>query len=535
MDNILISSPVGVMFVLVFVAAFWFWVEHTTSWKVFSLFPPLLFIYATPVILNNTGVIPSESMVYSGMRDYALPMFIVLMLLQVNVPAAAMSLEGIVAFSCVALTYVLGRSAPFQRTFELSMKFEPVATSVRSVPPTLVLELGLLLESTGAGLAAVTSTVALVRKLRAMTREFQSGVEEMVREAELDDIKREIDSATSPDIGRRIENMVDPTGAVSKTLTLDDPETVTNFEIGNSYPTTDERTWSSYTLALGNNAGACAYPDWVDYTVGYDELTDSPEHLMIRGPGPLCRDELYFSFSAEQFLRGYISELAKCVDVEFGNKLLLEYYGLVPKLSLDGSFNPTAAGAALSTVSQPTSDLTQEYLDQVYIHLIYNRASEPDSAGWVTLADGGPIFTLMLGMEAGQAILTNNSDFRTDLSRHSSMQNELFRRLGANTVIKGFRHIKTPVPPRFNWVGGALTRVNTYANVAGQKGTYQALNPAWIAHASAPYEAAFILSPDVCQWDWVAPQQTWAGQTFQPRWLVQTPGLTRETRGGRKR
>jgi uncharacterized membrane protein len=88
MDNILISSPVGVMFALVFVAAFWFCVEHVTEWRVFNLFPPLLFIYATPVILNNTGVIPSDSPIYGGMRDYALPMFIVLMLLQVNVPAA---------------------------------------------------------------------------------------------------------------------------------------------------------------------------------------------------------------------------------------------------------------------------------------------------------------------------------------------------------------------------------------------------------------------------------------------------------------
>lgn len=88
MDNVLISSPVGVMFMLVFVAAFWFWVEQVTSWKFFNLVPPLLFIYATPVILNNTGVIPSDSPVYGGMRDYVLPVFIVLMLLKVNVPAA---------------------------------------------------------------------------------------------------------------------------------------------------------------------------------------------------------------------------------------------------------------------------------------------------------------------------------------------------------------------------------------------------------------------------------------------------------------
>lgn len=320
-----------------------------------------------------------------------------------------------------------------------------------------------------------------------------------------------------PDIFRRasfrnvLMNVI-PRGMYPRGIGL----TRTNFEIGNSYPTTDERTWSTYTLATGSNAGACAYPSWVDYTVGYDELTDSPEHIMIRGPGPLCRDEMYFSFGAEQFLQGYVGELSKCVEIEFANHLFKEYTDLVPKVSLDGSWAPTAAGAALSTLAQPTSDLTQEYLDRAYIHLVHSRAGDPDSAGWVSMSDGGPIFSLQLGMEAHQAILTNNSDFRTDLSRNSSMQNELFRRLGANSSIKGFRHIITPVPARFNWVGGALTRVNTFANVSGQKGTYQDLNSAWIATASAPYEAAVILSPAVCQWDWVAPQQTWAGQTFDP-------------------
>jgi len=89
MDNpeALISSPIGVLAVLALVAAFFFMIEQTTRAKLFQYLPPLLFIYATPVFLNNFDVIPSASPIYSGLSAYLLPAFIVLMLIKVNVPA----------------------------------------------------------------------------------------------------------------------------------------------------------------------------------------------------------------------------------------------------------------------------------------------------------------------------------------------------------------------------------------------------------------------------------------------------------------
>ena len=88
MPESVISSTGGVLAVLCLVAAFWFFVEQTTQWKLFQYLPPLIFIYATPVFLNNFGVIPSSSPVYSGLSSFVLPAFIVLMLIKVNVPAA---------------------------------------------------------------------------------------------------------------------------------------------------------------------------------------------------------------------------------------------------------------------------------------------------------------------------------------------------------------------------------------------------------------------------------------------------------------
>jgi uncharacterized membrane protein len=88
MESIWISSPAGVLAVLCAVAAGWFYIAQATDWKLFQYVPPLLFIYATPVLLNNTGVIPATSPVYGGLSDFVLPAFIVLMLIKVNLPAA---------------------------------------------------------------------------------------------------------------------------------------------------------------------------------------------------------------------------------------------------------------------------------------------------------------------------------------------------------------------------------------------------------------------------------------------------------------
>ena len=76
------------MTVLIAVVSFWFWLERSTRWKLFEFLPPLVFIYASPVLLSNFGVIPYESAAYDFLRHYGLPMFIVLMLIKVDVVSA---------------------------------------------------------------------------------------------------------------------------------------------------------------------------------------------------------------------------------------------------------------------------------------------------------------------------------------------------------------------------------------------------------------------------------------------------------------
>ncbi|HVS65262.1 MAG TPA: DUF819 family protein [Thermoanaerobaculia bacterium] len=84
----MITSTAGVLTALAGIAAFFFWIERKSGWKVFQFVVPLIWIYATPMVLRNVGVLPASSPAYDAMRTFALPMFITLLLLSVDVGAA---------------------------------------------------------------------------------------------------------------------------------------------------------------------------------------------------------------------------------------------------------------------------------------------------------------------------------------------------------------------------------------------------------------------------------------------------------------
>ena len=58
----------------------------------------------------------------------------------------------------------------------------------------------------------------IVRKVRGMASEFQSGIDELAREAELDDLKKDIEKTVSKDFAGDLENTIDPTGEVTESV-----------------------------------------------------------------------------------------------------------------------------------------------------------------------------------------------------------------------------------------------------------------------------------------------------------------------------
>lgn len=57
-----------------------------------------------------------------------------------------------------------------------------------------------------------------VRKARTLSREFQSSVEQMIREAELDEMRQELKKATEIDLEKQFRETIDPTGSLAESL-----------------------------------------------------------------------------------------------------------------------------------------------------------------------------------------------------------------------------------------------------------------------------------------------------------------------------
>jgi len=59
---------------------------------------------------------------------------------------------------------------------------------------------------------AIKTISMWIKKARGLAREFQSGIDEVTREIELDDLKKSVMDGGDFDLAKEIENSIDPTG-----------------------------------------------------------------------------------------------------------------------------------------------------------------------------------------------------------------------------------------------------------------------------------------------------------------------------------
>ena len=79
------NDLIGVMTVITMIPVFFLWLEKKTRWKIFDILPAIIWIFLAPIFLSNLNVIPKSSPIYTTFRSFAVPMFIVLMLLDINI------------------------------------------------------------------------------------------------------------------------------------------------------------------------------------------------------------------------------------------------------------------------------------------------------------------------------------------------------------------------------------------------------------------------------------------------------------------
>jgi uncharacterized membrane protein len=110
----LFQDLVGVMAVILAIPVFFLWLEKRVSWKIFDVLPPIIWIFLCPIALSNLGVIPRSSPIYDTFKDFAVPMFIVLMLLDIDIRASLrVSWRGLGVMVLGAFGIVLGAVVAF--------------------------------------------------------------------------------------------------------------------------------------------------------------------------------------------------------------------------------------------------------------------------------------------------------------------------------------------------------------------------------------------------------------------------------------
>jgi sec-independent protein translocase protein TatB len=107
-----------------------------------------------------------------------------------------------------------------------------------------------------------------IRKARGIAREFQSSIDEVVRQADLDEIRKEVETSSGFDLKNEFRNTIDPDGELSRQLDVSDVKA----DIERSAKSVTEGTTSNPSEAPAvygpqpADAAAPAEPDPVDPT-----------------------------------------------------------------------------------------------------------------------------------------------------------------------------------------------------------------------------------------------------------------------------
>jgi len=110
----LFSSTVGVLAVITMIPVFFVWLERKTKWKVFNFLPAIIWIFLMPIALSNLDIIPRSTPIYDSFKSWAVPMVIVLMLLDINVrESLRVAWRGVGVLVLGAVGIVVGAGVAF--------------------------------------------------------------------------------------------------------------------------------------------------------------------------------------------------------------------------------------------------------------------------------------------------------------------------------------------------------------------------------------------------------------------------------------
>lgn len=324
----------------------------------------------------------------------------------------------------------------------------------------------------------------------------------------------------SPRLGKAMfwRNMI-PRGTFVKNQGV----TRSKFTIKSTEPADDQSLWYNIALSAGQPSPSCD-TNYEEIGVNFLERTYSPKQRRFMGP-VICKADLTFQHNPEQFLNAYVDELGRVIARIWEFSLRSDFMNFVPWF-VDGT--KTSGPNAKATAARAFEGPSQDRMNDISVELInVGAGSEPDG-GYTTFGPAGPQFPVEIGLLTSGNLVKANSTLRQD-AQYASMGKDgdgdlsLFKAIGADRIIGNFRHVPTPIAPRFNYTGGTYVQVSPFKDITAVGTDGVILTD---AYQNAAFEAAIIMSPRVFTAEVVLPSD-WRfpnSQNYNGEWEFKVGG-----------
>ena len=101
------------------------------------------------------------------------------------------------------------------------------------------------------------TVVAALRKVRGLANDFQRGMDELAREADLDDIRKDLEKSADLDLESELKDEIDPTGEITNSMRqLENEMESTGVETDADLTASEETNTASDTKSK-NEFGIC--------------------------------------------------------------------------------------------------------------------------------------------------------------------------------------------------------------------------------------------------------------------------------------
>ncbi len=215
----------------------------------------------------------------------------------------------------------------------------------------------------------------------------------------------------------------------------------------------------------------------------------SLQRAVIESPR-ISLEDLRFAAHRQDQLRAIMDIMTQVTRNTWENRYRDEYHAIADNIVLcadAGATVITGGRESLAKVPSATSDanISNAILDKIYFSLIRGGGG----ANAYGRENGRPVFSLVCSSEASYFLQTEG-EFRDDVRYNSAKVSDLIAPLGIEKSFRGFYHLVDDLAPRY---AADFSIVPPYTVTAGGIAAPNA------AYESAPFEAAYVMHPEVCE------------------------------------